>query len=271
MDSQHEDPRTQSSTDIVTALADFTRLAQQMLVASTPGMLDAGATVLLKRLLDFWDMEQGALLLATRHHATSKQTFWPSLVDRKTLRVLARHGLDEDKLFSLLATFSGDEDIQISPSEPGWVIGQQLLPVPGSSQQNTHISIESFPVPLLSTQSFFFLSRTETTNLLSRQAMIEQSRNMWSLVADAVGSVIISLLQAEQMQDLETETSHRDLQQMELLKAELLATVSHELRSPLASIKGYAATYCVMSAAFRAKSGWNFSWPFTMPVNVWNW
>ena len=29
---------------------------------------------------------------------------------------------------------------------------------------------------------------------------------------------------------------------MELLKAELLATVSHELRSPLASIKGHAAT-----------------------------
>jgi signal transduction histidine kinase len=32
------------------------------------------------------------------------------------------------------------------------------------------------------------------------------------------------------------------LQQMELFKAELLATVSHELRSPLASIKGYTAT-----------------------------
>src|SRR5260370_41966514 len=32
------------------------------------------------------------------------------------------------------------------------------------------------------------------------------------------------------------------MREMELLKAELLGTVSHELRSPLASIKGYAAT-----------------------------
>ena len=31
-------------------------------------------------------------------------------------------------------------------------------------------------------------------------------------------------------------------QETELLKAELLATVSHELRSPLTAIKGYAAT-----------------------------
>src|SRR6266567_7946760 len=116
MDEQHEDPQTQSSTDIVSALADFTRLAQQMLVASTPGTLDAGVTALLKRLLDFWSMEQGALLLATRYHATPKQSFWLSLSDRETLRVLAKHGLDDDKLFSLLATFSGDEDIQVSSS-----------------------------------------------------------------------------------------------------------------------------------------------------------
>src|SRR5881227_3323569 len=38
------------------------------------------------------------------------------------------------------------------------------------------------------------------------------------------------------------EQVNTSLQEMELLKAELLATVSHELRSPLASIKGYAAT-----------------------------
>lgn len=75
-----------------------------------------------------------------------------------------------------------------------------------------------------------------------RQATLEQAKAVWSLVADAVGTVIVSLLQAEHMHDLETEMHHRDLQQMELLKAELLAAVSHELRSPLTSVKGYAAT-----------------------------
>ena len=36
--------------------------------------------------------------------------------------------------------------------------------------------------------------------------------------------------------------ARRAIQEIELFQAELLATVSHELRSPLASIKGYAAT-----------------------------
>jgi signal transduction histidine kinase len=234
-------PQTRSSTEIVSALADFARLAQQMLVASTPGTLEAGIAAALRRLLALCNMQQGALLLATRYPASPKQSFWPPLSERDTLRVLARQSLD-DQLFALLATFTGNEDIQLSSSEPGWMICQQLLPVPGSSHQAMPISAESLPVPLSSTQSFFFLGKTETAYQSSRQAMREKHQQLWSQVADAVGMVIVSLLQAEQMHELETATSHRDLQQMELLKAELLATVSHELRSPLASIKGYAAT-----------------------------
>src|SRR2546426_9065566 len=42
--------------------------------------------------------------------------------------------------------------------------------------------------------------------------------------------------------DLEELTGRKALREMDLLKAEMLASVSHELRSPLASIKGYAAT-----------------------------
>ncbi len=52
----------------------------------------------------------------------------------------------------------------------------------------------------------------------------------------------MNILLAGRVHELETALENSSLQEMELLKAELLATVSHELRSPLASIKGYAAT-----------------------------
>lgn len=47
---------------------------------------------------------------------------------------------------------------------------------------------------------------------------------------------------SEVLHEPETIADCQPLREMEFLKAELLATVSHELRSPLASIKGYAAT-----------------------------
>src|SRR5258706_13005899 len=61
-------------------------------------------------------------------------------------------------------------------------------------------------------------------------------------VANAAGAVIVNLLLAERAHELEYAAMREALDGMELLKAELLGTVSHELRSPLASIKGYAAT-----------------------------
>ncbi|HCJ35323.1 MAG TPA: hypothetical protein DHV65_13640, partial [Ktedonobacter sp.] len=69
-----------------------------------------------------------------------------------------------------------------------------------------------------------------------------KGRAILPLVAEAVGAVLVNILLAGRVHDLETALENRSLQEMELLKAELLATVSHELRSPLASIKGYAAT-----------------------------
>ena len=51
-----------------------------------------------------------------------------------------------------------------------------------------------------------------------------------------------NILLAERIYELEAAADHKALREMELFKAELLATVSHELRSPLASVKGYAAT-----------------------------
>lgn len=50
------------------------------------------------------------------------------------------------------------------------------------------------------------------------------------------------LLLAERVYELEMMAYRSMLKDIEILEAELLGTVSHKLRSPLASIKGYAAT-----------------------------
>jgi len=67
-------------------------------------------------------------------------------------------------------------------------------------------------------------------------------REILPRMMDAMSAVIVNMLLMERVHELETVTDRKALETMELLKAELVATVSHELRSPLASIKGYAAT-----------------------------
>jgi signal transduction histidine kinase len=69
-----------------------------------------------------------------------------------------------------------------------------------------------------------------------------QARTLLPWIIDAAGAVVTHLLLVERMHELEAMADRKSLREMEVLKAELLATVSHELRSPLASIKGYAAT-----------------------------
>src|SRR5579864_1632295 len=72
--------------------------------------------------------------------------------------------------------------------------------------------------------------------------VVERGHRVLPFVVDAVSSVIVSILLVERLHALEAASMRDSLHEMELLKAELLGTVSHELRSPLASIKGYAAT-----------------------------
>src|SRR5437762_1749913 len=71
---------------------------------------------------------------------------------------------------------------------------------------------------------------------------VEKGHHLLPYVIDAMGAVIVGILQVESIHELETARIRDSIREMELLKAELLGTVSHELRSPLASIKGYAAT-----------------------------
>jgi len=69
-----------------------------------------------------------------------------------------------------------------------------------------------------------------------------QAKMLLPWIIDAAGAVVTHVLLVERVHELEAIADRKSLREMELLKAELLATVSHELRSPLASIQGYAAT-----------------------------
>jgi signal transduction histidine kinase len=73
-------------------------------------------------------------------------------------------------------------------------------------------------------------------------SVVERGHHLLPYVIDAVGAVIVGILLVERIHELEAARIRDALREIELLKAELLGTVSHELRSPLASIKGYAAT-----------------------------
>ncbi len=70
----------------------------------------------------------------------------------------------------------------------------------------------------------------------------EKAKTLLPFIMDAAGTIIMHVLLVERVHELEAVSDRKVLHEMELLKAELLATVSHELRNPLASIKGYAAT-----------------------------
>jgi two-component system phosphate regulon sensor histidine kinase PhoR len=69
-----------------------------------------------------------------------------------------------------------------------------------------------------------------------------QAKTLLPWIIEAAGAVVTHVLLVERIHELEAMADRKSLREMELLKAELLATVSHELRSPLASIQGYAAT-----------------------------
>ncbi len=243
MDRQDEQVSGSLESEVVAALRDLARIAEYAgsAVSDAPGSV---ASMLLERLLVLCAAQRGALLLTGYPSREFADGSLSSIANSRILDTFALQGISEEEAHALLQLFpSGDASIKTASGEHFWVVYRLPLTVPFVQQQGYEepgrATIEQTTQPL---QAVLLLGWTAQEDVERTSSAAEKGRAILPFVAEAVGAVLVNILLAGRVHQLETALENRSLQEMELLKAELLATVSHELRSPLASIKGYAAT-----------------------------
>ncbi len=251
MEAQDKQENGIPTPEVMKALLDLARLSHHVESAAseTPGTI---ATILLERLLLLCEAQRGAILLQTQRPAEAKHAFVFPPPSRKAFRTFALHGLSEEEAHAVVATCSsGDAAIQSPPGDPCWVICQLPISVTQSGGQVPLVQREDDGEELSAAESSSHTFLPLYALLVlgwdgnDERACVVASRKgqtVLPLVADAAGSALMNILLIERNYELEALADRKGLHKMELLKAELLATVSHELRSPLASVKGYAAT-----------------------------
>jgi signal transduction histidine kinase len=231
-----------TTSEVMAELINLARLSQHD-VSMGAGATDSIAELLLEHVLRFCEAQRGAIVLVMPIPPVHNSSFVSPLLIWQKAHILARLAMSEEEVLTRLATFSlAGNDIQRSPDEAGWVICRLPLSFPAASQQDESDEQADFeesnqPVPLIQA---FLLSGWAGTGNDTRISTVE--KEILPFFMDVMSAVITNMLLKERLHELEAITDRKALHNMELLKAELLATVSHELRSPLASIKGYATT-----------------------------
>jgi signal transduction histidine kinase len=240
--------------EVAATLIDLAQLAHHAGSATFDGV-GAVAHDLLARLLALCAAQRGAILLGVDEHEAPLPSSSPSAVRPKAFRALAVQGIGEAEAQALLTAFPATgANAQPDPEMTCWItyrlpIGEFLVESEQSSQYVlSSQEIDVMPIDGASptlvrqpVQALLVLGWT-TENDSECALVVERGHRVLPFVVDAVSSVIVSLFLVERIHELEAARMRDSLREMELLKAELLGTVSHELRSPLASIKGYAAT-----------------------------
>ncbi len=214
-------------TEVIVALNDLARLSQQ----AVSGLNGSDSRTVLKRILHLFGVQCGALLFTLHMPGGPSQS--PFFSSKKSIRPFALQEVSEEEALQMLGTFTFDNtDRHCIVVAPGWIVGKIPIAI---SEIALGTNQRSAALPLY---AMLLLGWTGNDAVAAAQ----EGCDLLPLVADVVGTVIASVLLAERVQSLENSSGRTAIHEMELLKAELLATISHELRSPLASIKGYAAT-----------------------------
>jgi signal transduction histidine kinase len=273
MEAQDKQEEGIPRSEVMSALLDLARISHHVESAASENT-GAIATMLLERLLVLCKAKRGAILFTAQPLVEANQAFEFPPTGRKMFRRFALHGMNEEEAYVLAATYSAKgAAIQSPPGEPCWVIcrlpisaaqlGEQVSlaqqknnseewgPAGGGPARGIDRRSASF-AEIRAPQAPLWRARSPLYALLvlgwdgnDEQMCIEATKHGKDLlpyVTDVAGSALMNVLLAERIHELEALADHKALHEMELFKAELLATVSHELRSPLASVKGYAAT-----------------------------
>lgn len=244
------------ASEVTAAVIELAGLAQQA-GSATAEALNNIASALLRRLLVLCVAQRGAIFLSIQEHSDAQQLSMHSSLGDNDIRTLAIYGLHEEEAYAALSTFppvdTGDQNGLTIPDIGSCMVhrlplGEFMVSrgdgLPRSGQDGL-TSLDEQDVLLTRgkqpLQALIVLgwNRLEDDTFVS---LAERCRTLLPLIANANGAVIVSILMAERIHELEAVATREAICQMEQLKAELLASVSHELRSPLASIKGYAAT-----------------------------
>ncbi len=240
-DEQRDDP---FASEVIRALTDLARLAQQASSVAADAQ-ERFTALLLERLLTLCAAQCGALSLTTRDTLppVSEHEHLPAFFAR-SLRTVTLRAISAEKAHALLAVASdGEALVQDIPSASCWL----AFRIPLTDAFSAHLRAEFSPAgvsagPKEQSDQVVLLLGWTGLNREQGEGVVEKARSLLARVANSVATVMQNLLLAERLRELEAAVERGTLREMDLLKAELLATVSHELRSPLASIKGYAAT-----------------------------
>ena len=239
-DEQRDDPL---APEVIQALTDLARLAQQAssVAADAP---ERFAGLLLERLLALCAAQCGALFLTSGDRPLPEQERLPAFFYEEGLRTVALRNINEERAHALLAVaLDGEALVRDIPAASCWL----AFHFPPTHAFSPHLPAEFSPtetpaVPAEHNVQIVLLLGWTELQIEQSVGVVEKARSLLSRVADSVETVMQNLLLAERVRELEAAVERGTLREMELLKAELMATVSHELRSPLASIKGYTST-----------------------------
>jgi len=239
------------ASEVTAALIAFGRLSQHAGSAAFDA-LSALANELLKGLVALCKAQRGAVLLIGNLPDTLLKTSQPpTLLDfnaldqqlspssAKPVRTLALHAIHEEEIDALLTSFPAATriftDTETASDMSCWITYRLAISdITTETEKLPHPSAQSL-------QGLLVLGWDGLEDGTSGVAM-ERGRSLLPFVADAAAGVIVSILLAERVHALETAAEQQALREADRLKAELLGTMNHELRSPLAAIKGYAAT-----------------------------